>query len=437
MTQRSLAARLPCVTVVSLLPSLSSQPAAMPAVDEAGDGHGPLAGDGHSPVLPLSLSMFLIGAGEVIASPMMLEMARSFGVSSARVAWLPGVYALTYATLGPLLGPFSDRFGRKKLLVPGLIGLGVSVSATALASSFLVACCTSALSGACAAAIQPNALAIINDSVDEARQPAVTGKVFLGLTSSFVIVPALGGLLAARVDWRVPYFLMASACVVAAGLVARLRVRRVAAPASTALFSTFRRAFALPFMRLRFAISFLWLGICIGLGALLAETLRRRFGLSTEQVGVWTGCFGVAVLLGNLLMDRARQAFGSHFRVLIYGSLATILGAAVVDVLPRLPVYLLVPAGVAWGLGYGMAGPAHHFMVATASDDARGTVVAINASILNSGLMAVTLIAGRVLDQTGVESLVGALLVLQLIGVGLMQLLPRTAPGLAPRPPLR
>jgi predicted MFS family arabinose efflux permease len=428
LTRRSWVVRLPASALVSSLPSLSSEAAKLCALDEAGSGQ--------NPVVPLSLSMFLIGTGEVIASPMMLEMAQTFGVSSARVAWLPGIYALTYAALGPLLGPFSDRFGRKALLVPGLVGLGLSVTATALAPSFAAACCTSALGGACAGAIQPNALAIINDSVHEARQPDVTGKVFLGLTSSFVIVPALGGLLASRVDWRVPYFLMAGACLVAAVLVARLRVRSSLTPASAALFSTFRLAFDLPFMRLRFAVSFLWLGICIGLGALFAEALRRRFGLPTQTVGIWTGCFGLAVLLGNLLMDRARRVFGSHFRVLLYGSLATIVGAAVVDVLPPLPLYVLIPAGLAWGLGYGMAGPAHHFMVASSAGDVRGTVVAINASILNSGLMAVTLIAGRLLDQTGVELLVAGLLVLQLVGVGLMLRLPRTR-GLAPLPASR
>jgi hypothetical protein len=54
--------------------------------------------------------------------------------------------------------------------------------------------------------------------------------------------------------------------------------------------------------------------------------------------------------------------------------------------------------------------------------------------------MAVTLIAGRVLDQTGVELLVAALLAVQLIGVGLMLLLPRTpfaARALAPSPGVR
>lgn len=425
----ALAARQAAAARVSRVPSLSPALAAEPAARAARGAPG----EARSPVVPLSLAMFLIGTGEVIASPMMLEMAHTFGVSSARVAWLPGVYALSYAALGPLLGPLSDRVGRKALLVPGLIGLGLSVCATALSTSLLVACFTSALGGACAAAIQPNALAIINDSVDEERQPAVTGKVFLGLTSSFVLVPAAGGVLAAKLHWRVPYFSMAAACFIGAALVARLPVRRAPVAASGSLFSTFRRAFALPFMRRRFAISFLWLGICIGLGALLAEALRRRFGLTTEAVGVWTGLFGCAVLLGNSLMDRARRVLGSHFRVLVYGALATVVGAAVVAVLPPLPIYVLVPAGFAWGLGYGMAGPAHHFLVASSAGDVRGTVVAINASILNGGLMTVTLIAGRVLDQTGVERLVGVFVGLMAIGVGLLAPLRRSP--LEPRAP--
>jgi predicted MFS family arabinose efflux permease len=376
------------------------------------------------PVVALSLSMFLIGAGEVIASPMMAEMGASFGVSSARVAWLPGTYALTYAALAPLLGPLSDRLGRKALLVPGLFGLGSAVVATALAPSFALACVTSALGGLCAGAVQPNALAIINDAVPEAQQPAVTGKVFLGLTSSFVLVPVLSGWLAAHFSWRVPYFAMGAACFTAAGLVLRVHVPHARRGEPARMASAFRSAFAIPFMRRRFVVSFLWLGLCIGLAALLGEILRRRLGLSTQAIGTWTGVFGVSVLAGNLLMERVRLWLGSHRRVLLWGSLGSVAGCVVVAVLPIASLYALLPAGLAWGLGYGMAGPAHHYMVARAGGDYRGTVVAINASILNSGLMAVTLTAGRVLDAMGVEPFVGLLLALQLVGVALVPSLP-------------
>ena len=412
--------------LASLEPSPS---AAEPRVAATGWLHEPARGE---PVVALSLSMFLIGAGEVIAIPMMPELGASFGVSSARVAWLPGTYALTYAALAPFLGPLSDRFGRKALLVPGLLGLGLAVVATALAPSFALACVTSALGGLCAGAVQPNALAIINDAVSEARQPAVTGKVFLGLTSSFVVVPVLSGWLAARFSWRVPYFAMAAACFTAAMLVSRVHVARVQRSVPTQLAAAFRAAFAIPFMRRRFVVSFLWLGLCIGLAALLGEILRRRLGLSTQAVGAWTGAFGVAVLAGNLLMDRVRLWLGSHHRVLLWGSLGSVLGCLVVAVLPIASVYALLPAGLAWGFGYGMAGPAHHFMVARAGGDYRGTVVALNASILNSGLMTVTLTAGRVLDATGVEPLVALLLALELVGVALVLGLPAGSAEAAP-----
>lgn len=396
-------------------------------------GHAPAAARRtREPVLALSLSMFSIGSGEVIASPMMAEMGSAFGVSSARVAWLPGTYALTYAGLALFLGPLSDRVGRKALLVPGLIGLGFSVLAVALAPSFALGCVASALGGMCAGAVQPNALALINEAVVDERQPAVTGKVFLGLTSAFVIVPVVSGWLAARYSWQLAYFAMAATCFITAALAARVRVEHARRSRAPALAAAFRAALAIPSMRRRFVISFLWLGICIGLAALLGEILRRRLGLSTPAIGTWTGAFGVAVLAGNLLMDRVRRWLGSHLRALLWGSLGSVIGCLVLAVLPVVSTSLLLPAGLLWGFGYGMAGPAHHFMVARAGADYRGTVVAINASILNSGLMAVTLVAGRVLDATGVELLVALLLVLELVGVALVPGLPaseRTATG--------
>jgi predicted MFS family arabinose efflux permease len=63
-------------------------------------------------LLPLMLVMFLIGAAEVVAGPMMAPMGDSFGVPAARIAWLPASYALVYAAMAPLLGPLSDRRGR-------------------------------------------------------------------------------------------------------------------------------------------------------------------------------------------------------------------------------------------------------------------------------------------------------------------------------------
>src|SRR3954469_9060730 len=168
--QRPTPPRFPSITTPTALLAGDSRPSSRAAVLVA-----PPAERGGISLIPLMLAMFLIGAAEVMAGPLMGEQGLHFRVSSARIAWLPGSYALVYACLAPFLGPISDRFGRKVLLVPGLFGLGMALSMIALARSFSAALAFSAIAGVSAAAIQPNTLTIINDAIEPRFQLAATG----------------------------------------------------------------------------------------------------------------------------------------------------------------------------------------------------------------------------------------------------------------------
>ena len=53
----------------------------------------------------LFCSLFLIGSAEVVASPMMAQMGRSFGVPSSEIAYLPAAYGLAYGPVALLAGP--------------------------------------------------------------------------------------------------------------------------------------------------------------------------------------------------------------------------------------------------------------------------------------------------------------------------------------------
>lgn len=374
------------------------------------------------------LVMFLIGTAEVIAGPMMTAMGAHFGVPAARIAWLPASYALVYASLAPFLGPLSDRFGRKALLLPGLVGFSAAAAFIALASSFTYAVAAGAFGGICAAAVQPNALAIINDDVEEEAQPAATGRVFMGLTLSFVVMPVVSALLAARVDWRAAYLLVAAAALVAAALVGRMPVRRAVAK-NLGFWRTFREALAIYSVRRRLAASFLWLGLSIGVTTVLAEILRRRFHLQTESAGILVGAFGLATVVGNSLIGRTERLAGSRSRVVVGGIVATLVGCLVVGVLPPLSLPMAALAGVVWALGYGIAGPVHHAGLGQSSRHARGTITALNASSLNLGIVIVAFGAGRFFDDLGVEAVVGMAVLGMLSGLGLILTI-RPAPDL-------
>lgn len=351
-------------------------------------------------LLALTMSTYLIGTAEVIAGPMMGKMGAQFGVSSARIAWLPASYAFVYAVLAPFLGPLSDRFGRKPLLVPGLVGLGVAMCLVALAPSFQCAIAASALAGLAAAAIQPNALALAIDGVDPSQHPTILGRLFVGLTLSFVTVPVISGVLAERATWKLAYFLAAGGAWVAAMLLVGLPSDAKPRHVPTG-YRDFRRAFGEVGVRQRLAASYLWLGVAAGLSSILAEIVRRRFGLSIETTGVVVGGFGLATMIGNSFAGRVRRWGYRSSQVVMFGIGATMCGCLVVGVFPSQSLPIAAIAGFCWAFGYGVAGPFHQASLSSPDGTTQVTVTSVNASLLNLGIMTVTFAAGRFFDTLG------------------------------------
>jgi predicted MFS family arabinose efflux permease len=374
-------------------------------------------------LLPSTLALFMIGTAEVVAGPMMTRMGAEFGVSSARIAWFPASYALVYALLAPLLGPFSDRFGRRVLLLAGLVGLAGSMLLIALAPSFVFGLVASAAGGLWAAAVQPNALAIANDGVESSQQAEATGRVFVGLTASFVAVPMLSALLAARASWRIAYALATVGALIAAALAARLPVSGRRKPPSAVLRWRFGALLATPGVTPRLAVSFLWLGLSVGLSAILAELVRRRFQLSIQSTGVVVSTFGLVTMFGNSLTGGVSKRWKSP-RVVKAGVLATACGCLVIGVLPIHSRVIAGIAGIVWALGYGIAGPFHHASLSGGDEAARVTVTAMHASLLNLGIVGVAFGAGRYFDSVGVERVTAVAVAAMAIALVLLLRLP-------------
>ncbi|MBU2666060.1 MFS transporter [Actinoplanes bogorensis] len=147
------------------------------------------------------------------------QIAVAFGASQSTVLWIINVYALTLAALLLPLGAAGDRWGRKPVLLAGLVVFGVANAAAALAPSTEVMLAARLLSGIGAAMIMPVTLAVITSTFPEGERARAIG-VWTGVAGGGGLLGMyLSALLVDVASWRW-LFVLPIALVVAGAFLA-------------------------------------------------------------------------------------------------------------------------------------------------------------------------------------------------------------------------
>lgn len=347
----------------------------------------------HRQQATLFCSLFLIGSAEVVASPMMAQMGRSFGVASSQIAYLPAAYGLAYCPVALLAGPLSDRWGRKRPLQAGLLGFALLCALMPAASSLIMAVLIAALTGICAAVIQPNSMSIVGDETPPEYVALRLGQALAGLMLAFVLTPVIAGWLADVLGWQAAYVGLSGLALGAFAAVTLVFPHRAAAPtqARQTFWAAHRGALQTPHALKRLSASYMWLGWVAGFGTVAAEVCARKLALTPTEAGLLAGWFGLVIVAGNVSSTPWQKLAGRA--ALPLAALSASLGIAAF-LLPLDSMLTLGLAGIPWALGYGAAGPLHHGKLSNLSTDFRGTINSYHASLLNLGIFSVSLLMG-------------------------------------------
>lgn len=108
-------------------------------------------------------------------------LAIDLNASQAQVLWMINIYAITLAALLLPLGAVGDRWGRKPILLAGLVIFGIANVASGLAPSTEVMLVARFLSGVGAAMIMPVTLSVITSVFRQTNdpRPLASGRVWL------------------------------------------------------------------------------------------------------------------------------------------------------------------------------------------------------------------------------------------------------------------
>jgi MFS transporter, DHA1 family, multidrug resistance protein len=150
----------------------------------------------------------LTGATIDIYVPSLPAIADHFGVPAQLVQWTIPSYLIGYSLAQLFCGAFSDAWGRRTLLIIGLVLYTAASLLAACASSVSMLILMRFVQGLGVAAPGVLARAIASDSFDSERLPRVTNYITLAWALGPIVAPLIGGYLQHVFGWEsVFYFL--------------------------------------------------------------------------------------------------------------------------------------------------------------------------------------------------------------------------------------
>jgi len=157
-------------------------------------------------ILTFVLFVMMLGYGIII--PIFPFYIESMGAGGTELGLLTASYAVMRLIFGPIWGGFSDRFGRKPILLIGILGYVITMVWFGLANTLWMLFAARILSGILSSATAPTTMAYIADSSPENERGGGMGLLGAAGGIGTIIGPAMGGFLAST-SLSTPFFIAA------------------------------------------------------------------------------------------------------------------------------------------------------------------------------------------------------------------------------------
>lgn len=331
----------------------------------------------------LALTGLVIIMQLYLSIPLFPVMEQFFGVSRAAATWFGGAFGFAYAAGFLVFGPLSDRYGRKVIMIWGLISLAIVTLAAGFSPSFEVLIFLRIAQGLAAATFSPVALAYVGEVLPQAAR--ATGIAFM--TTGFLLAGILGQIYAdvinAAFGWQWVFWSLAAAYLILFALVQQLPKGAPPAQGENILnvYINMARLFKRVALIAAYAASFTLLLTFVAMYTGLGRYLHTTYGMGQEEI-LWIRAAGIPGILLSPLAGRLIARFGSK-QVVIGGLLVAVAGLVVEAFARQLP--LIVVASGVFVAGIAVAVPALITLISITAGEARGAAVAFYAFILFVG----------------------------------------------------
>jgi len=335
----------------------------------------------------LSMNIFL---------PSLPNMTTYFKTDYALMQLSISLYLAVTGALQLVIGPVSDRYGRRPVILTGLAIFLLATLGCLLSTSITMFLFFRMIQAAIATAIALSR-AIVRDIVPANEAASMIGYVTMGMSLVPMIAPGIGGYLDLWFGWQANFSLLLGLGVVVAGLIwfDLGETNRTKSASFTAQIRDYPELFTSRrfwgyALTAAFASGafFAFLG-----GAPFVAT--HSYGLDPSELGIYFGIVSVGYMGGNYISGRYSVRFGIN-GMIFYGTLVTLFGMSLAIMLiwggVMHPLAFFGPM-LTVGFGNGMVLPNSNAGMLSVRPSLAGSASGLGGAIMlggGAGLAAVT-----------------------------------------------
>lgn len=272
-------------------------------------------------VVAVAVALFVEAVAYGLIAPVLPSYAYSLGASDLDISIIFATYPAAQMVAMIPLGILSDRYGRRKFIILGLIGMAVSTLAFALSTETWELVLTRGLQGLAASSTMTAGLALVSERAIPGRMGGSLSIATATQGGGYVAGPVMGGFLMEWGGYALP-FLVTTAIAIVVTVFACFVLRGVdegtgrgKAPRATGLLR--RRS-----LRDRTVLSTIVLisAWAVGFGFLepaYAVYLPDRFAASSAMVGTFFAAVSIPYAFSQPLFGRLSDRSGRKWPMII------------------------------------------------------------------------------------------------------------------------
>jgi DHA1 family multidrug resistance protein-like MFS transporter len=276
------------------------------------------------PLVFLMINIFIAMLGIGLIIPVLPEYLKAFNAGGQAAGYMIAAFGLTQFIFSPIAGEWSDKYGRKIMIVTGMGLFTISNLVFAMAEQIWLLYLSRLIGGVGAAAMIPSMMAYIADVTSVEKRGKGLGLLGAAMSLGFVIGPGIGGFLA-EFGIRAPFYV--SAGVAALALIGsliflpeslskekQLATRQVRVKRES-IFKQFVLSFKAPYFILLLLIFALTFGLA-NFEAIFPLFVDAKYGYTVRDIailitiGALIGALVQALLIGKLI-----QLFGEKLLI--------------------------------------------------------------------------------------------------------------------------